>query len=360
MTPEMLREMGCRKLLVGMSGGLDSTYAAYYLKENGFSVEGACLRMTEETDTAEARRAAEQVGISLHILDAREEFSRFVQTPFAESYARGETPNPCVECNRHVKIELLCRFAREHGFDHVSTGHYASVLRDDASGRYFVRRGTDHRKDQSYMLWRLTQEQLSMLVTPLWDMEKADIRAEAARLGFTSANAKESQDICFLPDGDYIPFVESRLGTFPPGDFIDETGRAVGRHAGIIRYTVGQRKGLGIALGHPVFVTRIDPVRNTVHLAPSGMEYADTAAVRDPVFQKLPPETLRAGTRLRVKIRYAAQPAEAEVLTFAGDRLTVRFAEPQRAVTPGQSAVFYGEGKDAEDILLGGTITAEK
>ena len=343
-------------ILVGMSGGLDSTYTAYRYREMGYRVYGAVLRMSAETDISAAQTAAEQVGIPLEIIDAGDAFDRYVKDYFAASYAKGQTPNPCVECNRHVKIELLCRRAEELGISRVSTGHYARVLRDEASGRYFVRCGDDRRKDQSYVLWQLTQKQLSMLDLPMADLDKSEVRAHAQALGFTAAASKESQDICFLPDGNYIPFVEERLGrTFAPGDFVDETGTVVGQHAGIIRYTVGQRKGLGIALGRPVFVTKIDASANTVHLAPSGMEYAASVTAEDLNFQKLDPEALTVGLPVSVKIRYAAPPANAVVSAMEDGRVTVVFDSPQRAITPGQSAVFY-DPNGSGDILFGGRI----
>jgi tRNA-specific 2-thiouridylase len=343
-------------ILVGMSGGLDSTYTAYRYREMGYRVHGAVLRMSAETDVSAAQTAAEQVGIPLEIIDAQAAFDRYVKDYFAVSYANGKTPNPCVECNRHVKIELLCHRAEALGIRYVSTGHYARVLRDETSGRYFVRCGDDRRKDQSYVLWQLTQRQLSMLELPMADLDKAEVRAHAEALGFSAAASKESQDICFLPDGNYIPFVEERLGTtFAPGDFVDEDGRVVGRHAGIIRYTVGQRKGLGIALGHPVFVTKIDACSNTVHLAPAGREYAPSVCVEDLNFQKLMPDALSVGLAVLVKIRYAAPPASAIVTEIAGGRIPVTFDSPQRAVTPGQSAVFY-DPNSSGDILFGGRI----
>ena len=355
----MTEARGCRRLLIGMSGGLDSTYAALRLKECGCSVEGAVLRMSDETDLTAARIAAEQVGIPLHIIDARETFENRVKRYFAEAYAKGETPNPCAVCNRYVKVALLCDFAEENGFDHVSTGHYARILQDPDSGRYYAARADDRKKDQSYMLWGLTQRQLSMLVTPLASMDKQEIRRAAAEYGLAAAEAKESQDICFLPDGNYVPFVEKRLGSFPEGDFVDETGKVVGRHKGIIRYTVGQRKGLGIALGHPVFVTEIDPAENRVYLAPSGAEYADTLTVNGLNFQRAEEQTLVPGLRTLVKIRYAAQPAPAVIRSFRDGVLTAVFDTPQRAVTPGQSAVFY-DAEDGGSVLFGGQIGKQR
>ncbi len=344
-----------KRVLVGMSGGLDSTYAALYLRERGYTVHGAILRMTDDTDTASAALAAEQVGVPLTVIDARAAFDTCVMSYFASAYARGETPNPCVMCNRHVKVALLCEYAEAYGFDYVSTGHYAHILRDTDTGRYYVRAGEDPKKDQSYMLWGVEQRHLARLITPLAHMEKSAIRQAAAERGLSAAEAADSQDICFLPEGDYVSFVEKRLGTFPPGDFIDEQGAWVGRHSGIIRYTVGQRKGLGIALGHPVFVTRIDPKTNTVHVAPAGHEYGHRVTAEGLVFQKGIRSALPSGTCVRVKVRYAAPPAPATLLWEGEDRVTALFDAPARAITPGQSCVFY-DGDTGRDILFGGWI----
>lgn len=344
------------RVLVGMSGGLDSTYTAYRYKERGYRVCGAVLRMSAETDIAAAEAAAAQVGIPLEVIDAQNAFDRHVKQYFADAYAAGQTPNPCVECNRYVKIALLCERARALGIPLVSTGHYARIGRDASSGRYYVRAADDRRKDQSYVLWQLTQEMLSMLDFPMAELDKAEVRAHALELGFTAAESKESQDICFLPDGDYVSFVEQRLGkTFPHGDFVDECGRVVGQHAGIIRYTVGQRKGLGIALGHPVFVTAIDAEHNRVHLAPAGQEYAEAVTVTGLCYQKLPPEHLTPRRSVKVKIRYAAPQADAVISEIGDDRIVVRFEKPQRAITPGQSAVFY-DPAGGTDVLFGGRI----
>lgn len=348
-----------QRILVGMSGGLDSTYAALYLKRCGATIAGAVLSMGEETDLLGAETAARQLDIPLHIIDARDAFEAHVKSYFASSYAKGETPNPCVECNRHVKVALLCDFAQEHGFDLVCTGHYAHVAYDDGAGRYYVMRAEDEKKDQSYVLWQLTQKQLAMLITPLSYMKKTEIRKEAAAAGLSAAAAKESQDICFLPNGDYAAFVKARLGDFPEGDFVDENGCVVGRHKGIIHYTVGQRKGLGIALGKPVFVTRIDAETNTVHLAASGGEFGMECVASDIHFQKLSDGETLDGMRVRVKVRYAAPPADATVykIQTTDGRCGVRvvFDTPQRAVTPGQSAVFY-DADEGRALLFGARI----
>lgn len=344
-----------KRILVGMSGGLDSAYTALLYRELGYDVSGAVLRMSAETDITAAQKAAAELGIPIYVVGMEDAFEKYVKADFAAAYANGRTPNPCVMCNRHVKIAGLCDCAREHGIERVSTGHYARIRMDAERGRYYVSAAEDRRKDQSYMLWMLTQSQLSMLETPLADRDKSTVREEARRQGLSAAESKESQDICFIPGGDYIPFVEARHGAFLPGDFVDESGAVVGRHAGIIRYTVGQRKGLGIALGHPVFVTKIDAVTNTVHLAPAGGEYMETVTVSTPVFQKCGEGEIAAGMRVAAKIRYAAKPASATVTSVTSDGFVLRFETPQRAVTPGQSCVCY-DAEDAADILFGGFI----
>ena len=339
------------KILLGMSGGLDSTYAAHLLTEAGHDVTGALLVTSGCTDENAAALSASEAGVPLVKLDARERFDRFVAAPFVEEYLRARTPNPCVLCNPTVKFGLLCEYAEEHGFDRVSTGHYAAI--GEENGRYFIKKALDPSKDQGYVLWRLTQKQLSMLYFPLSDRKKTEVRAEAGRLGFTSAEAKDSQEICFIPDNDHARFIEEYTGKKPePGDFLDRDGKVVGKHKGIIHYTIGQRKGLGIALGEPVFVTKIDPEANTVTVAPAGNEFSDGMKLSGMAFQKT---VLTAGETLSclVKVRYAAPPVPASVRMETDDSAAVTFASPVRAVTPGQSAVFYDENGD---LLFGGLI----
>ena len=336
------------KILIGLSGGLDSTYAAHILKEQGHEVIGASVIMHQYTDAAAAHDAAKAVGIPYVTLDAGEIFKDRVIARFLADYTAGRTPNPCVECNPGVKFTALCDYAEEHGFDAVSTGHYASILQEN--GRYYIRRGDDGSKDQSYVLWRLSQKQLSMLYFPLAGMKKSDIREQAAALGYQAAEAKESQEICFIPDDNYVGYIENALGkVFPEGDFLDETGTVIGRHKGLIRYTVGQRKGLG-AFGRPMFVSRLDPKANTVTLVPAGSEFSQSMTVSELNFVKSPPQS-DGVLDATVKVRYSAKPTPCRI-TFHGDTATVTFPAPVRAVTPGQSAVFY----DGQDILFGGII----
>ena len=325
--------------LVGISGGLDSTLAAATLLDAGHTVTGAVLQFSDHTDLAAARLAAEELGVPLHEIDCRDDFEKIVKGYFAQSYAAGRTPNPCVVCNRHLKIQKLCDLAQSLGCDKVITGHYADIVCAE-NGRYAVKQSENRKKDQSYMLWGLTQEQLSLLAFPLRNADKESLRQTAIERSFSSAGAKESMDICFLPDGNYADFVEGVVGKSLPGSFVDKNGKLLGQHKGIIHYTVGQRKGLGIALGQPAFVSKIDPVQNTVTLVFAGEEYADSMTIGDLNFQSLAKTEDFESEELFVKIRYAAQPVPCKV-RIEGAVATVTFTSPARAVTPGQSAVFY-------------------
>ncbi len=339
------------KILLGMSGGLDSTYSVVELQKQGYEVIGAVLKMSDNTDVEKARIAAETLGIPLHVVDCTKRFQDIVVRDFLTEYAAARTPNPCVICNRYVKIESLCECARSLGIPYVATGHYANIARDEENGRYHIRKASDVRKDQSYVLWRLTQEQLSMLRFPLAKREKKDVRNEAVAMALPSADAEESQEICFIPTNDYISYIEEALGTFPEGDFLNEEGSVLGKHRGIIHYTIGQRKGLGLSLGRPGFVTAIDPELNTVTVSTEEADIFSTHLACDTLnFQKLSPMS-EGQIRAEGKVRYAARPVMATI-RFAGDRAEVFFDQPVRAITPGQSVVFY----DGEDVLFGGII----
>lgn len=336
------------KILLGMSGGLDSTFAARLLKSEGNEVVGAAIKMHGFTDVSAAQTAAKEAGVPLVIIECGELFEREVIKPFCEEYLAGRTPNPCIFCNPRVKFAVLCDYAEKNGFDKVSTGHYCGA--GECGGRYFIRRAGDTRKDQSYVLWALTQKQLSILYFPLEGMKKDEIRAEAVKIGLSCAEAPESQEICFIPDGDYAAYIENIYGKTPEGDFISPEGEVCGRHHGLAHYTVGQRKRLGIALGRPVFISRIDAPSNRIYLSDAGGEFTDGAEAVGLSFQLASP--FEGEISAFVKARYAAAPVEAMV-TVAGTSARIRFSKPVRAVTPGQSAVFYdGQGR----ILFGGYL----
>ncbi len=338
------------RILLGLSGGLDSVSAARILMEEEHEVEGAVLLMTDHSTSAEAEVSAQEVGIPLHVIDCREDFQKAVIGDFLHEYRHGRTPSPCTVCNRNVKMNYLHRYATENGFDGYATGHYCKIVRGE-NGRFAPELAKDLRKDQTYMLWRMTQEQLSTLHTPLADRMKAELRAEATELGLTAAGAGESQDTCFIPDGmtcrDYLA---EHITEDLSGNFVDGDGNVLGKHLGIQYYTVGQRKGLGIALGRPAFVTNIDPAAKTVTLRFAEDTFAKRITLTDLNFVGDEPRT-QGELRRDVKIRYAAPPVPATV-RFEGARATVEFDTPVRTPAPGQSAVFY----DGDRLAFGGVI----
>ena len=344
------------KILIGMSGGVDSTYAAFRLKEQGHTVEGAVLIMHDYTGLEAAKAAAESVGIPLAVIDAREHFNCRVIPNFIEEYSHARTPNPCIVCNSDVKFRLLYDHAVKNGFDAIATGHYANIINVESKNgpRYAVKRADDSKKDQTYMLWRLPQDVLSMLRLPLGDMTKDELRENARAHGLSSADAPDSQEICFIPDGNYAAYIEERIGASVPGDFVDEEGRVLGQHNGIINYTVGQRKGLGIALGARAFVKSIDPKTNRViiSLVPP---MSDTVSISGIVFSGI--EEPSAGTKmtLSAKLRYQAPPIECTAEFLGEGRAKLYLSTPARSLTPGQSAVLYA----ADVVAFGGFIDGE-
>lgn len=340
-----------KKVLLGMSGGIDSTYAVVKLRSLGYEVEGAILKMSEHTDVAAAQRSADALGVKLHVVDCTDDFSKCVVNNFVSEYCAARTPNPCIVCNREVKFKKLCECAKENGCDNVSTGHYAHVRQNPENSRYYISRGLDDRKDQSYVLWRLSQEELEMLFFPLADDVKTEVKQISKDMALPSAEAKESQEICFIPSNDHAAYMEELLGRrFAEGSFIDASGKVLGKHKGVPRYTIGQRKGLGISLGKHVFVTSINPHDNTVTLGDEEELFKTELDISDLVFQK---RVIADGesARLAVKIRYAAKPTACTV-TVKGDKAHIVLDEPARAITPGQSAVFY----DGDDVVFGGFI----
>ena len=336
------------KILVGISGGVDSACAVRLLMDGGHTVEAAVLVMHDYTELDAAREVAASLGVRLHEIDCRERFDRLIRSDFVAEYTAGRTPNPCIICNALVKFRILADTCRQLGFDAIATGHYARVVR--IGDRYAVGCADDLKKDQSYMLYRLPQDVLSILMLPLAELTKPEIREYAASVGIPVAEKADSLEICFLPDGDYAAYVESVAGKSPEGDFIDENGKSLGRHKGIVRYTVGQRKGLGISLGARAFVTAIDPVKNTVTLSQNPTFY-DKIYVTDAVFSGI--GELDVGSRIDalVKVRYTA-PAVPVTAVYLGDgRAELSFCSPVKAA-PGQSAVVYRDGA----VLFGGFI----
>lgn len=341
------------RILVGMSGGIDSTYAALKLKKEGHEVEGAVLVMHDYTETSLALSSGEELGIKVHTVDARDAFEKEVIPNFISEYKNGRTPNPCIVCNGAVKFKLLLDFALENGFDAIATGHYASIVEQN-NGKFTVARAVDTKKDQSYMLWRLSDEVRSHLILPLGVLTKEEIRKDAASLGLSAHDRPDSQEICFIPDGDYVSYIENRAGACERGKFIDDNGKVIGEHNGIINYTVGQRKGLGISASSRIFVTDIDPENNTVTLSPSFSE-SYSLTVSGAIFSGMNELSIGEKAYLEVKLRYAAPPIKCVVERKKDGSVFVELAAPARAVTPGQSAVFY-----KDDLLMFGAFIEKK
>ncbi len=348
-----------KKILVGMSGGVDSSAAVWLLQQQGYEVEGVTLLLTEGSacgssrDVEDARLTAKRLGIAHRVLDERQWFYDTVIRDFADTYAEGATPNPCIVCNREVKFGKLLDYALEQGFDAVATGHYARIEQAE-NGRGLLKKAVDTSKDQSYVLYSLSQHQLAHTLFPLGDHLKSDLRVLAAEQGWEAANKPDSQDICFIPDGDYAAFLEQAMGVRrKPGDFVDTDGEIIGKHTGMIGYTIGQRKGLGVAFGEPRFVVRKDAVRNTVTLGKSE-DLFTSELIADRLNWIAIPE-LTAPMAVTAKTRYSQKEAAAVVTPCENGRVRVTFSEPQRAITAGQAVVFY----DDDIVIGGGTITED-
>ena len=340
-----------KRVLIAMSGGVDSSAAALLLQKQGYECAGATLSLCgNETDGA--KRIADGLGMPFYIFDEHELFAREVMDHFVSEYRAGRTPNPCVFCNRRIKFGAMWDAARKLGADYLATGHYAKIRQDPATGRHLLCRGADRSKDQSYFLCRLTQEQLSRTLFPLGDLEKPAVRALAEAHGLINAQKRDSQDICFVPDGDYTAFLERYTGkTYPQGDFLDESGKVVGKHHGAVRYTIGQRKGLGLAMGAPVYVCGKDMQANTVTVGPNSSLFSSALQAND--WNWFPFPELTEPMDVTVKIRHSQFEQPGRVFPEADGFARVEFAQPLRAVTPGQAVVLY----QGDMVLGGGTIT---
>jgi len=338
--------------LIAMSGGVDSTVAAMLTLREGIECAGATMMLHQSIGggAEDARRAAEQLGIPLFVLDFSDCFAEKVIDRFISVYSEGRTPNPCVECNRHLKFGQFMRKARELGKDCIVTGHYARIDHD-GSGRYLLKKGADISKDQSYVLYTLSQEQLAATRFPLGGLSKTEVRGYAISTGIFNADKRESQDICFVPDGNYSKFIQEYTGQQPrKRRFIDFEGNDLGENQGGIRYTVGQRRGLGLAMPYPPYVLEIRPEDNTVVIGKDEMLYSKTLIANN--INLIPFNKLEAPIRACVKIRYRHTEQPALIHQTGDDMLRIEFDEPQRATTKGQSAVIY----DGEIVIGGGTI----
>ena len=349
------------RIVVGLSGGVDSAVAAYLLKKEGHQVIGATLRTWEAgsgaysrcCDISDARRTAMQLGIPYYNINSLPEFCEHVTEPFMKAYIDGLTPNPCVACNRYVKWERMLSFADEVNADLIATGHYARVVKTD-EGRYTVRQASETAKDQTYMLYMLTQDQLKRTLMPLAELSKEEVRLIAAEAGLDVAGKRDSQEICFVLDGGYAEYISSHYdGKLPPpGDFLDTEGNIVGRHRGIINYTIGQRRGLGLSASEPLYVVSIHPEDNTVVVGHDCDLFSRNVQVRD--FNWISGKTPEKEIRCKAKIRYRSREQEAVAYPKEDGTVEIVFDQGQRAVTPGQAAVLY----DGDVVLGGGVIYA--
>ena len=363
-----------KRVVVAMSGGVDSSVAASLLKDKGYEVIGVTMRLWPEElcglhgqrsccsleSIEDARAVANRLGIPYYVLNVKDEFKREVIDYFCSEYSRGRTPNPCIVCNNKIKFSTLLEKAKDLGADYVATGHYASLDYDAVSGRYFIKEGKDKTKDQSYVLFNLTQGQLKYMLLPLGELTKKEVRELARAKDLRISEKPESQEICFVLNGDYRDFIKDRLRDIAPGKIIDTEGRNLGEHRGIAFYTVGQRKGLGIAAGRPLYIIQIDAEKNSIlvgeeedvrkkELIASEISWMAVDSMKG---------AMRNGSgrngplRARAKIRYNHKKADCQIIPVSDGEVEVIFDEPQHAITPGQAVVFY----EGEKILGGGWI----
>lgn len=341
------------KALIGMSGGVDSSVAVHLMMRAGFDCIGGTMLLHDGTPDAaqDAEAVAARLGIPFYVFDLSERFRKAVMDDFVGCYERGLTPNPCIVCNRYLKFGAFLDIAREMGCDCVVTGHYAKI--EEENGRFLLKKAADEAKDQTYFLYTLTQEQLAHTRFPLGELTKVEARAIAEEQGFINAKKRDSQDICFVPDGDYMAFMERYTGkTYENGNYLDLSGKVVGRHKGAVAYTLGQRKGLGLAMGAPVYVCDKDMAANTVTVGPNEALFHSSLRAAD--WNWIAIEYLKEPIRVMAKARSRMIEQPATVYPEEGGFARVEFDEPQRAITPGQAVVLY----DGDTVVGGGTITA--
>lgn len=352
-----------KKVVLGMSGGVDSSVAAYLLQKQGYEVigvtmqiwqndeeyekkEGGCCSLSSVND---ARRVAYKLGIPFYVMNFKEEFKEKVITNFVEEYMKGRTPNPCIACNKYIKFDSFLKRAMNLGADYIATGHYARIEKN-SEGRFIVKKGVDLRKDQSYVLYNFTQFQLKHTLLPCGDYNKDEIRAIAKEIGLNVYNKKDSQEICFIPDDDHGKFIIKEIGEkVKEGYFVDKQGNILGKHKGIVYYTIGQRKGLGIALKKPMYVIKIDAEKNEITLGDNEDLFKREFVVKELNF--IPFDNLISSLQVEIKVRYSSSVSKGLILPLENGKAKVQLYDTHRAITKGQSVVFY-----LEDVLVGGGI----
>lgn len=349
-----------------MSGGVDSSVAAVLLQEQGYDVVGITMNLYSLPEefcrseslrnccgwkaTEDAHRVAVSLGISHYVVDFKKSFEKSVITDFCEQYTQGRTPNPCIRCNQYVKFDVLLKKMKAFEADYLATGHHARIEFDDQSKRYLLKKGKDRAKDQSYFLYTMTQKQLTRTLMPVGDFTKTEVRQKARELNLPVAQRPESQEICFVPDNDYAGFLQKRIPeAFRPGPIVDSENRTLARHKGILHYTVGQRRGMGISAPHPLYVLSIQSNSNTIVVGPEEELYEKTLLASQLNLISL--EKITQPLNVKARIRYKHKEAKASVTPLDSDKARAEFQKPQRAITPGQSVVFY-----SGDVVVGGGI----